>query len=124
MSREINKTVGTWRVQPLPPELGYASPTATRPRTRSGFGLASLLLGTVLAIAVATSAFRSVPWSSGDGDRMAVAALPVCVVGVGFGIVGAVRRSKRRLPGVLGILINLGVAAGVALLWLVTHVPA
>ena len=125
MTREVKKTIGTWRVLPVGPELGYASPTATRPRTESAFEFASLLLGCVLAVAVTIAAHRGfASWSSHDGDRLAIAALPLCVVGVGFGIVGAVRRSKRRLPGIFGIVVNIGVAAAVALMWFVTHVAA
>jgi hypothetical protein len=102
MDTPINKTIGTWRVQPLPQELKYASPAATPARTRSGFGVASLVLGCVLTLVLIVVAVRMVPWSSDDGDRIALAALPVSLVGAGLGVTGSVRRSRRRLPGVLG----------------------
>ena len=111
------------RVQPVP-EVDYASPAATRPRTHSGFGLASLLIGSSLFIAVLIAAVRMLPWSLRDGDRLAAAAVPVCIVGAAFGIVGLVRRSKRRMLGGVGLLVNVAVGVAVAWLWFVIHVPA
>ena len=116
------KTIGTWRVEPLPPELSYASSGAIRARTHSGFGRTSLLLGCALALGVTAIVVYALPSKAEDADRIAVSTLPVCFVGAAFGIVGAVRRSKRRLPGVVGILINVAVGLVVALLWLVNHV--
>ena len=120
----MKKTIGTWRTERLPAQLGPASAGATRARTRSGFGFASPLIGCLLAVAVAAAVVCSVPWSADDGDRIALAALPAGFFGAGFGIVGAVRRSKRRRAGVLGYLVNVGASVGVAFLWLLTHAPA
>jgi uncharacterized protein DUF3188 len=120
----VKKTIGTWRVLPLPEELRYASPDATPARTHSGFGIASIVLGCAVALAVPIAVCALAQLSSKDGDHIAVAAMPVCLVGAGLGVTGSVRRSQRRLPGLLGILINAAVALGVAVLWLVAHAPA
>ncbi|HZN67478.1 MAG TPA: hypothetical protein VFB66_19475 [Tepidisphaeraceae bacterium] len=79
--------------------------------------------GYVLAVGVTAAAMASVPWSGRDGDRIAAVALPLCVVGGAFGIVGVVRPSRHRTAGVLGLLVNVATGVAVALLWLVTHVP-
>ena len=80
-------------------------------------------MGYVLAVGVTAAAMASVPWSGRDGERIAAVALPLCVVGGAFGIVGVVRPSRHRTAGVLGLLLNVATGVAVALLWLVTHVP-
>ena len=124
MNQPPTPTVGTWRVLPVAPELRYVSPAAVRQRTRSGFGVASLLLGVAAAVGVALMWLNLRDLSGGDTDFVAIVAAPVCVVGFAIGVVGVVRRGKRRIHGMLGIMIHLCVALAVALLWLVTHVAA
>src|SRR5688500_13860011 len=118
MNRPPTPTVGTWRVLPVAPEARSAPPSAVRQRTRSGVGVASPLLGVAAAVGVAVMWLKIGDLSAGGTDFVAIVAAPACVVGFSLGVVGVVRRSKRRIHGAFGILLHVCVALAAALLWL------
>lgn len=111
-----------WRAETLPQPIAYAGKVEIVPRTHSGFGLASAVIGAALLASLFPLLLVFNGWPLVRAQMYSFAGTTAALVGFAFAIPAVTRKSKRRRCGLIGMGTNVLALLGFGFLLLVSTI--